>query len=80
MNGDNNQNDTSVGANISGAVEALSSMKDTLNQMMAPAIPDTVSGVVASLSAMSETLAQAAGVSIPDSLTNAAAKGKIGTP
>ena len=72
MSKDKNQNDTPLDAEISGAVAALSSMKETLDQMVEPTLPDTVNDAMASLSAMSKTLAQATDSSIPDSLTAAA--------
>lgn len=42
MSKDKNQNDTPLDAEISGAVAALSSMKETLDQMVDPTLPDTV--------------------------------------
>lgn len=59
MSKDKNQNDTPLDAKISGAVAALSSMKETLDQMTDPTLPDTVNDAMASLSAMSKALAQA---------------------
>lgn len=72
MSKDKNQNDTPLDAKISGAVAALSSMKETLDQMTDPTLPDTVNDAMASLSAMSKALAQATDSSIPESLTAAA--------
>lgn len=53
MSKDKNQNDASLGAETSGAVAALSSMKETLDQMVDPTLPDTVNDAMTSLSAMS---------------------------
>ena len=71
MSKDKNQNDASLDAETSGAVAALSCMKETLDQMVDPTLPDTVNDAMASLSAMLDPLAQAADSSIPNSLTAA---------
>lgn len=71
MSKDKNQNDASLDAETSGAVAALSCMKETLDQMVDPTLPDTVNDAMASLSAMLNPLAQAADSSIPNSLTAA---------
>ena len=71
MSKDKNQNDASLDAETSGAVVARSSMKETLDQMVDPTLPDTVNDAMTSLSAMSNPLAQAADSSIPNSLTAA---------